>query len=30
MDDARTWQSSEPALDFTSTAALAFSLTAAG
>jgi hypothetical protein len=30
MDDARTWQSSEPAIDFTSTAALAFSLTAAG
>lgn len=30
MDDVRTWQSSEPAIDFTSTAALAFSLTAAG
>ncbi|AHI00800.1 glycoside hydrolase family 9 protein [Kutzneria viridogrisea] len=28
MDDVRTWQSSEPALDFTSTAALAMSLTA--
>ncbi|KAA2259555.1 hypothetical protein F0L68_21785 [Solihabitans fulvus] len=30
MDDARTWQSSEPAIDFTSTAALALALTARG
>ncbi len=29
MDDVRSWQTVEPAIDFTATAALAFALSAA-